>query len=386
MDQNTTPLMFALLRSAICGTKLDDAEKQLLSDEVLQELYVLSKTHDVAHLCAVGLDANGLLRSANDSFGKEIITAIYRHAQLNHEYVRVCDALENAHIPFVPLKGSVLRQWYPEPWMRTSCDIDILVRKEDLEQAMSYLIETLAYTEKDRSTHDVSLYSKNGQHIELHFDLVEEGRAGNAINLLKNVWDNVSQKAEKEYWYEMSDAFFYFYHIAHMAKHFEVGGCGVRPFVDLWILDKLDGVDLAKRDELLEQSGLLRFADVSRRLSKCWLEGVPLDEVTMKAQSFLLTGGVYGNERNRVALQQKKKGGKYGYLLSRIFAPYDTLKRYYPILEKHRWLTPVMQVRRWLMLFQPRVARMAKSELSHNREISRDQADEMYRLLSDIGL
>ncbi|MBO4954226.1 MAG: nucleotidyltransferase family protein, partial [Clostridia bacterium] len=36
-------------------------------------------------------------------------------------------------IDFMPLKGAVIRQYYPEPWMRTSCDIDIHVKKDRLE-------------------------------------------------------------------------------------------------------------------------------------------------------------------------------------------------------------------------------------------------------------
>ena len=27
--------------------------------------------------------------------------------------------------------------------------------------------------------------------------------------------------------------------------------------------------------------------------------------------------------------------------------PYERLKNVYPILQKHKWLTPVMQLRRW---------------------------------------
>ena len=48
--------------------------------------------------------------------------------------VECCNALEKAQIPFVPLKGSVIRKYYPEAWMRTSSDIDVLVHKEDVEK------------------------------------------------------------------------------------------------------------------------------------------------------------------------------------------------------------------------------------------------------------
>ena len=51
------------------------------------------------------------------------------------EYENLCSAFEKAQIPFLPLKGSVIRKYYPEAWMRTSCDIDILVHDEDVGRA-----------------------------------------------------------------------------------------------------------------------------------------------------------------------------------------------------------------------------------------------------------
>ena len=270
--------------------------------------------------------------------------------------------------------------------MRTSCDIDILVRKADLENAILYLTENLEYTEKERGTHDVSLFSPSGNHIELHFDLVEEGRANNAVGVLETVWENLSLHDGFSYWYEMSDAFFYFYHIAHMAKHFEVGGCGVRPFVDLWILDHLAKRDEDGRNALLEKAGLLRFADVCRQVSRVWLGGEEPTEIGVQMQEFILHGGVYGSADNRVMLQQKKKGGRFGYLLSRVFVPYSKLKRYYPVLEKHPWLFPFMQVRRWFMLMRPDVAKMAKREISVNRNVDRDKTAQMNAFLENIGL
>ncbi len=387
MNQNTVKILFALLRSAICGNALLESEKELLSDDVILELYAISKKHDIAHLLAIGLEKNGLLEGVNKNIENEITMAKYRYTQQNYEYKIVCEAFENAQIPFIPLKGSVLRRWYPEPWMRTSCDIDILVHREDLEKAITYLTDTLKYTETGRATHDVSLFSQSGIHIELHFDLVEEGRANNAIDVLNSVWENALLKSGNKYWYELAYDFFFFYHIAHMAKHFEVGGCGIRPFIDLWILDtQIEEIDKHKRESLLEKCGLLKFASVAQNLSKCWFDGLAFDELTLKLQSYILVGGVYGSAQNRVALQQTKKGGKLGYILSRMFIPYDKLKRYYPILEKHRWLMPFMQIRRWGMLLKPSVAKMAKAEVSANKSINKATADEMNGFLNELGL
>ena len=387
MGQRNSQMLFTLLRSAICGTKLNSTEIEQFKNEQIPELIAISKKHDVAHLVILALKSNALIPKDNASVDERLLLrAAYRYEQLNHVYKNLCSAFEDAHIPYIPLKGSILRKYYPEPWLRTSCDIDILVHKENLNQAISYLIQNHQYVEKERTTHDVSLFSPQGIPVELHFDLVEEGRANNAINVLKSVWDNVSLHDSCAYMYDMTDEFFYFYHIAHMAKHFENGGCGIRSFIDLWILDHIDGINRIKRDDLLKECGLFQFAEVSRKLSNIWFGGEAMDDLSMQMQTFILHGGVYGSSDNRVALQQKKKGGRVGYFLSRIFISHTKLKRYYPILEKYPCLMPIMQVRRWFMLLKPDVAKMARREILFNGNIDKVKADEMNVFLENIGL
>ena len=386
MDQRTIQILFALLRSAICGTKLTEEERNNYSPELLRDLLKISSKHDVVHLLVFGLKQNELIAKENSDIEKCILKAVYRYERLRYEHENLCEALEEAQIPFLPLKGSVIRKYYPEAWMRTSCDIDVLVHREDLENTISYLVSHQNYVEKERATHDVSLFTQTGIHVEIHFDLVEEGRAKNAIDVLQSVWENATLHENSEYWYEMTDAYFYFYHIAHMAKHFENGGCGIRPFIDLWILDHMKDIDQSACDVLLSQGGLLKFTNASRKLSEVWFGGTEPDELSLQMQEFLLRGGVYGSTDNRVALQQKKKGGRIGYVLSRIFIPYAKLKRYYPVLEKHRWLMPLMQIRRWFMLLNPDVAKMAKREMAINGNLAKTKTDEMNSFLDDIGL
>lgn len=386
MDTDALRLLLALLRSAVCGEALTEEEKTLYSSEILPQVTALAKKHDVAQLLAFGLKTNGLLMETDKKLENEILTAVYRCETQKLVLTELCAALEKAQIPFLPLKGSVIRKYYPEPWMRTSCDIDVLVQHEDLDAAAEVFVKECGYTEGERATHDVAFSSAYGVSVELHFDLVEEGRAKNAINVLRSVWENASLHDNSKYWYEMTDAYFYFYHIAHMAKHFENGGCGLRPFIDLWILDCMKDADISARDELLSKGGLMKFAEVSRALSKVMFEGKAPDELTIQMQDFLLCGGAYGSTDNRVALQQRKKGGTVGYLVSRIFIPYTKLKRYYPILEKHVWLMPVMQVRRWFMLLNPHVRQMAKQEIVANGKMKGYHADEMNTFLKNIGI
>lgn len=387
MEQRKNEIFFALIRSAICGTKLSETEISSYKEELLPELFAIAKKQDLGHLLVLGLKQNGLISQGDLKTNERIMMqAVMRYEQLNYDFNQLCQTLENAAIPFIPLKGSVLRRYYPEPWMRTSCDIDILVHKKDLDSAIDCLAKTLNFEITGRATHDVSLFSPQRIHVELHFDLVEEGRANKAISVLSKVWDNVRVCDGFNYKYEMLDEYFYFYHIAHMAKHFETGGCGVRPFLDLWLLDNLGVDNQGKRDELLNEAELIQFASVSRKLSKVWFSRDDMDELSMQMQNFIFDGGLYGTSNNRVALQQTRKGGKFGYILSRIFIPTAKLKRYYPILGKHPWLMPIMQVRRWFMLLRPDVAKMAKKEISANRNLGSTKAYEMNVFLKNIGL
>ena len=140
MDQRTIPILFALLRSAICGTKLTEEERNDYSHDLLQDLLKISSKHDVVHLLVFGLKQNELISKENSDIEKYFLKAVYRYERLRYEYDNLCSALEKARIPFLPLKGSVIRKYYPEAWMRTSCDIDVLVHEKDSEKAVSVFV------------------------------------------------------------------------------------------------------------------------------------------------------------------------------------------------------------------------------------------------------
>ena len=231
----TEEILFCLLKNEICGTDLPaDFD---LTDKT-RELYRLSKQHDIAHLIGDALFRNKLLPEsrAQDAFKEQIVIAVYRYENQTAEFKRISDALNEAKIEYIPLKGSVIRNYYPEPWMRTSCDIDILVKQKDYFEAGKYLAEALNYKIKDYNSHDVSLYSDNNVHLELHYSLLEESIIYSAKKILNNVWDYVDC-FDNGMQRSLNDEMFYFYHIAHMVKHFITGGCGIRPFIDLWLLN-----------------------------------------------------------------------------------------------------------------------------------------------------
>ena len=386
MGQGTIQMLFAVLRSAIRGTKLTQEERENYSPDMLEDLLLLSSRHDVIHLLVFGLKQNGLISDENSKIEDHILKAVFRYERLRYEYENVCALLEKAQIPFLPLKGSVIRKYYPQGWMRTSCDIDILVHERDLEKCKTLMVEKLGYRYVSTGSHDVSLFAPTNTHIELHYDLVEDGVANESSQVLKNVWNHAAVREGFEFWYEMSDEMYYFYHIAHMAKHFENGGCGIRPFIDLCILDTIPECNTAKRDALLEKGELLKFANAARKLSRVWLSDEEYDSISRQMEDYIFRGGVYGTNENRVAVQQQKSGGRIKYALSKFFIPYDVIKFHYPILQKYPWLTPVMEVRRWFKLIFCGHAKRTMNELKINQNVSSQKADETKNFLLSVGL
>lgn len=389
MQRRIEKVFFALIRFEINGSELCDDVKNLITPEVLPALFKLSKRHDLAHLIGDALDKKGLLPDGTEAkkrFIQERNMAVYRYEQMQYEFEQICETMEKVAIPFIPLKGSVIRQYYPEPWMRTSCDIDILVHKDHLQKALTVLKQKLKYKQEAGCDHHESLYSESGVHLELHYTLLSDTYNGKAFEILKNIWEYVEHKNGKKFEFEMTNEMFYFYHIVHMAKHFQFGGCGIKPFLDILIIEKNMPIDMEKRDMLLEQGAMLLFADNARKLVNAWFcEGMHT-EITLQMEEYIIRGGVYGTIGNRVVVQQAKKGGKVRYAISRIFLPYKNLKYLYPIIKKHKWLTPVFQVVRWFRIVFKGNAQKSAWEFKVNASISAEERNRTIKLLNELGL
>lgn len=136
---------------------------------------------------------------------------------------------------------------------------------------------------------------------------------------------------------------------------------------------------------MLEEAKIKKFAEEAENLAETWFGKREYTELTKKTEEYVLRGGVYGTLENIVAAKQSKKG-KFGYALSWIWVPYDTLKFYYPALEKHKWLLPFYEVRRWFgILFKGRVKK-SLNELKVNANLDKDKTGKVKALMAELGL
>ena len=449
-------ILFSLIAPVICGENAEtNAECGIrnsdfgaeLNEQTLRAVYALAKKHDLGHLLARGVrnaEINSEFGVRNSELGEQLpaeleraeLTAVWRVRNIENEQGRVRKCLESGGIPFILLKGAVIRGYYPEAWMRTSSDIDLLVPRGRLAEAVELITGSLDYRISTTEQHDASLFSRSGVHLDMH--TLFEGD-GEDCRLLEWAWVNAKCKmqnaklnAEFGIWnaesgeetvsdgavassgcemhgiglkdvacceHYLTDEAFYFYHVAHMAKHMRNGGCGIRPFIDLYLIRQNTDCDRAALDEMLTRYGLSRFESAAVALSDLWMQGGEVNaECGMRNAEFceselaafeeyVLTGGVYGSSEQYVAARQRGgRRGKFRYILGRIFMPYSELKKRHPVLEKHKWLTPVFEVWRWCGLAVPSRLKRGGKELSSAMRVDGARVTSVETLLESLGL
>lgn len=375
--------MMDLIASEVCDRTVDKSQYEL-TDEELVKLYKLVKSHDLAHLVGDALIKNNLIGDGEieAKFQKQMMLAVYRYEKINYELGRLRKVLNEAEIPFIPLKGSVLRKYYPEPWMRTSCDIDVLVHEEAVDQAAQSIVEKLGYAYEKKQYHDISLMSDGGVHLELHHS-IKENKA-NIDALLSECWDYAAPSGDYEYCF--TNEFFFFHQIAHASYHFLHGGCGVRPILDLYLLQRKMPFDSTVLDEMLERSGIKKFFDAAKAISEVWFGSGEHTDVTRRMEDYLLRGGVYGSTQNSMAVGQQKEKGRLGYIINRIWLPYELLCITYPRLKGRKYLQFFYEMKRWLRIFNSEARKHKKRDLDAIKKLSAKHKSDVNCMLNEIGL
>lgn len=385
--ERTTETIIQLIADEVCGKDFTSPHDGF-TDHFLVDMFSVCNAHDVTHIVGSALLDKKLLddKSMVGQYRNSVCSAVYRYEKFSYVSEQVCTILEKAEIPYIPLKGSVISDIYPQPWMRTGCDIDILVHKCDLSRAIDALLSLPGYRMKEKSKHDVSFLSADNVCIELHFRLIEDSRSGAASKVLKKVWKYAAPADNGKYRYVLDDAMFYFYHVAHMAKHFVQGGCGLRPFLDLWLMENSRNYNTEETRKLLKLGKLTEFAEEVSYLSKVWFGTKEHSETTLLMQSYIMDGGNFGTHESRMAAGHRRYGGRTNFIFKKIFLPYSDLKRHYPVLKKYGFLLPFYEIYRlWLLLFGKKKD-FRKKYVSNLRNVSDEHIDNINTLFEKIGL
>ena len=376
-------LLLRILHATVNGTEDVSALAAELDPETLVAVYRLAKKHELAQLVSMFVRQGRVPLPAElaAKVQREELVSAYRNEQMKYAMEQISEILDRAEIPYVPLKGSVLRPYYPDEGMRTSCDIDVLIHEEDLERAIAAL-EAEEYRCGERNYHDVSLYSPEKIHLELHFNIQENMDSLDSV--LKDAWQYAER--EKGSRYGFRPEFFVYHMYAHMAYHFMSGGCGIRSLLDIWVMEHRMGASYSLAEELLQRGGILLFAKEMRRIANlCFTEG-ETDGEADRILKYIYSGGVYGSMENHIAVYKSEDKGTAHYLMRRLFLPYRDMTVSYPILKKLPILLPFCWVARWVRaLFGGKTKKLA-SEMTNAGSVADETVSEIKQIRSRLGL
>ena len=375
-----------LIRSALTGQALSADTILKITPEVLPLMFQIAAKQDQLHMVAYVLKKNGLLGADEASAGlaSNLRFTLYRHETLMHEQREIFQVLEEAGIDYVPLKGAVIRDLYPEAWMRTSGDIDILVREEALSQAKDALVSKLGYRVTKNNFHDVAMVSPQGMLLELHFKITENEEKMD--RMLEKVWEYVSFAEASLHRMEMTNEYLIFHSYAHMLYHFINGGCGIRYVIDIWMLEQKLDFDAIKLEKILKECEMNAFASYVRKLARVWFEGEAHDHETSLMEMYIIEAGLFGNVKSKVKARKVKTEGKGEYLLQRVFIPYKEFCSSYPILSKYPLLYPYYTVKRWFKIFDRRKAEQAICEIQLNQEMKQESVQKLRELFYKLDI
>ena len=272
------------------------------------------------------------------------------------------DLLTEAGVDMLPLKGSWLKEAYPQVDFRQMSDLDILIHGKD-RRKVGQLMESAGYTkEEQHAAHHDGYEKKPYTAVEIHLQMMNG--SDKYHRYYDNVWEKVKTVDGNPRLFRLTPEDEYIYYILHLKHHLELAGCGIRLLLDSVVYRNLypdmDPVYLQKEYEKL---GIGTFVNQIQQIADCWfVSGTPIPEDLEELTRYILWSGIYGSFDTAVQIKMDALDRKYKNPLMRTLAyccyhfcrPLSEMKGYYPVLEKCPVLLPVFWCVRLVSILKKR--------------------------------
>lgn len=349
MDSNVKQLgdyTVSVIRAVLNGTSVPPVPESIS----LRELYRFVRHQKVESLVFRGLDEQ-VLNQDPVLFYSWMTAAddlVQKSGNQQAERDAIIAAFQTAKIPLLPVKGCWLSALYPQAGDRYMGDLDMLIHKEQEAQAEAVML-SLGYERENENCLYHTEYNKPPHlSVELHKSLLPDSDPDYAY--FDKVWGKARQDEKNPYLYRLSPEDEYLYFIAHLRKHMEEGGIGLRMVLDCHIYThsfKLNEAYLASQLAVL---GLDSLDASIREIARCWLEtGEAVPDTLSELELDIFSGSPYGSMDKLIAQRMEKLGGTrwqqlFRYILPRFFRPLEEMQRKYPVLKRLPVLLPVFWV------------------------------------------
>ena len=364
------------------------------NDLDINYLIKLCKNHSMLPLLYVSLKHyNVELTLEQEKFlSKQYQNAVFVEAVQETEKNIVLKTLCKNKIKCMPLKGSILKYLYPSPELRTMSDIDILFENKKTKSVNNILVN-LGYRCKRSGGTDDKYQKPPFINIEMHRIMVDSNFEQIAA-YYNNVWDVIKPIEDGSFVYEMSKEDFYIHMVAHVARHYAVGGIGIRFVFDAWIYlnhyEKILDFDYINSE--FEKINLLKFAENFKNMTIKWFEGLETTELEEDMSKYIFDSGTFGNilhtQSVKVLLGKEGtknfKSNKLLYVWKLMFPSFKYMKARNHILKKLPILLPYFYIERlFIAIFKKK--KLAVQSIKGLERYNADKAKKIHELHEKSG-
>lgn len=308
-----------IIKLCSCALNKSSFDKSMLDGVNIDELYDIAQKHMLASMIGQILEANGIY---SNKFKNAVAMAQRKNIILENDLKLIVSELENSHIWYMPLKGAVLKDLYPDFAMREMSDIDVLFdssRAEDVRKIM----EKLGFQVKNYGVKNDDDYVKPPvSNFEMHRYLFYDKEEKILNSYYQNVINSILVKdADNSFGYHLKAEDFYIYMIAHEYKHYKLSGTGLRSLIDTYIFINSYQLDMDYVCEQTHAIGIDRFEKQNRSLSINLFSGNDLTENDLIMFDYIVSSGTYGTFDQRIENSISKSGKKLNYVIRRVIGP-----------------------------------------------------------------
>lgn len=312
------------------------------------------------------------------------------HERQLHEYADLRNCFKENGIAYMPIKGILIKELYPEPALRYMNDVDILIHKSDYKEIEKILLER-EYTFRCESDHEYIWVKKGTLNLELHKDLVASANE-DFYEYLSDYWNRAHKRDDFEHYLSKEDEFIYLF--CHFSKHYRLCGIGVKYLIDLWLYSIKRKLDEEYVEKEFNKIGILEFYNNIKKVMKFWFEDGELDEKTEFITNYIIISGAYGTHENEIAsLVLQKHKAKFGFgtmakvklFVMRTFPTLSIMKIHHKYLEKVPFLLPFSWVQRWINAIFNKRKNIAR-HFNDIKNIEDSRVEELSKQLEYVGL
>ena len=337
-------IFFGILQ--LTGSALNNKKCILPKDFDWNKAIVISMQHHIAVLIYYGAYNSGIKIPSpySNILYKYTLQSIQLDAVQNYNFNIMSKSFGDNDIDYLPLKGIILKKYYPKSEMRFMSDIDILIKSEQYAKICN-VMNNLGFKFKLESNHEY-VWVNNNSNIELHKMLIPSYNK-DFYRYYGDGWKHA--KCSGNNMFKLNKEDFFIYTFTHLAKHYRDSGIGIKHFLDIWLLIKSEkNFDYKYIERELKKIDLWTFYRNCVKMLDVWFNAEESDEISDFMTNWIFSSGAYGKDDNKELSAALKKTNlpniKHRQILlyiKKIFPSYQEMKKVYIILDKLPWLLPV---------------------------------------------